>query len=87
MDIAFVGAGQADAWFHAGIHCWDIAAGAVIVSEAGGVVMSPDGSEFDLMSRTCLAGWTNNSLLGGNNPYESNIRTSSQSTLVIGDKY
>ena len=56
MDIAFVGAGQADAWFHAGIHCWDIAAGAVIVSEAGGVVMSPDGSEFDLMSRTCLAG-------------------------------
>jgi len=55
LDIAFVGAGQADAWFHAGIHCWDIAAGAVIVSEAGGVVMSPDGSEFDLMSRTCLA--------------------------------
>ena len=50
-----MGAGSADVFFHGGIHCWDIAAGAVIVTEAGGVVMSPDGSEFDLMSRNFLA--------------------------------
>ena len=34
-----------------GIHCWDMAAGALIVSEAGGVVLDPSGGEFDLMSR------------------------------------
>ena len=33
-----------------GIHCWDMAAGALIVSEAGGVVLDPSGGEFDLMS-------------------------------------
>jgi len=58
LDMAFVGGGQADAYFHAGIHCWDIAAGAVIISEAGGYVMSPDGSDFDLMSRTVLVAST-----------------------------
>ena len=54
LDIAWVGAGSADGFFHSGLHCWDMAAGAVIVTEAGGVVMSPDGSEFDLMSRKCV---------------------------------
>ena len=37
-----------------GIHCWDMAAGALIVSEAGGVVLDPAGGEFDLMSRDIL---------------------------------
>ena len=37
-----------------GIHCWDMAAGALIVSEAGGVVMDPSGAEFDLMARDIL---------------------------------
>ena len=43
--------GQADAYFHVGIHCWDIAAGALIVREAGGYVCDPAGGEFDFMSR------------------------------------
>merc|ERR1719410_3202473 len=51
LDIAWVGAGSADAYFHMGIHCWDMAAGALIVSEAGGVVLDPSGGEFDLMAR------------------------------------
>ena len=33
-----------------GIHCWDMAAGALIVSEAGGVVLDPSSGQFDLMS-------------------------------------
>ena len=41
-------------FFHFGIHCWDMAAGALIVSEAGGVVLDPSGGEFDLMSRDIL---------------------------------
>ena len=54
LDIAWVGAGSADSFFHFGIHCWDMAAGALIVSEAGGVVLDPSGGEFDLMSRDIL---------------------------------
>ena len=72
LDIAWVGAGSADCYFHfgkicyifenshttrdlpPGIHCWDMAAGALIVSEAGGVVMDPTGAEFDLMARDIL---------------------------------
>lgn len=54
MDMAFVGAGSADAYFHCGIHCWDMAAGAVIITEAGGVVLDPSGGEFDYMSRDVL---------------------------------
>jgi len=50
LDIAWVGAGAADCFFHFGIHCWDMAAGALIVSEAGGVVLDPSGGDFDLMS-------------------------------------
>jgi len=30
---------------------WDVAAGAVILQEAGGHVFDPSGGEFDLMSR------------------------------------
>ncbi len=55
LDISWVGAGSADCFFHAGIHCWDMAAGAVIVREAGGAVLSPDGGEFDLMGRGIVA--------------------------------
>jgi len=50
LDITWVGAGSADCFFHFGIHCWDMAAGALIVSEAGGVVLDPSGGDFDLMS-------------------------------------
>ena len=39
-----VAAGNCDAYFEAGIHCWDIAAGALIVKEAGGVVLDLLGS-------------------------------------------
>ena len=27
LDIAWIGAGSSDAFFHFGIHCWDMAAG------------------------------------------------------------
>ena len=50
-DIAWVGSGSADAFLHMGIHIWDMAAGALIVTEAGGAVLHTDGSEFNLMSR------------------------------------
>jgi myo-inositol-1(or 4)-monophosphatase len=56
--LAFIAAGQSDIYQHSGIHCWDIAAGAVIVHEAGGVVLDPSGKDFDFMSRGILVAST-----------------------------
>ncbi|XP_036374929.1 inositol monophosphatase 1-like [Megalops cyprinoides] len=55
VNMGLVASGAVEAYFEIGIHCWDIAAGAVIVTEAGGVVMDVDGGPFDLMSRRVLA--------------------------------
>ena len=38
-NMCMVAAGNTDAYFEAGMHCWDIAAGELIVTEAGGVVL------------------------------------------------
>ncbi len=52
-------AGNCDLYFQNGLHCWDIAAGALLVHEAGGYVADPDGSgDFDFMSRRVLAAST-----------------------------
>ena len=37
--MCMVAAGHVDAYFESGMHCWDIAAGELIVTEAGGVVL------------------------------------------------
>ncbi|KAM3849894.1 inositol monophosphatase 1-like [Diretmus argenteus] len=55
VDMCLVATGGADAYYHIGMHCWDIAASAIIVQEAGGVVMDTNGSEFDMMSRRVIA--------------------------------
>jgi myo-inositol-1(or 4)-monophosphatase len=41
-NLCYVAAGRYDFWFEACIKCWDFAAGALIVSEAGGVVSGFD---------------------------------------------
>ena len=42
-NMCLVATGAVEAFFEIGIHCWDIAAGAVIVQEAGGVLMDVNG--------------------------------------------
>ncbi|CAI9719927.1 inositol monophosphatase 1-like [Octopus vulgaris] len=54
LNMCNVAQGEEDGYAEHGIHCWDIAAGAVIVEEAGGVVIDPSGDKFDLMSRKVL---------------------------------
>lgn len=44
VDMCQVAVGGADAYYHIGMHCWDIAASAIIVQEAGGVVTDTDGA-------------------------------------------
>jgi len=58
MGLAMVASGVADAYYNFGLHVWDMAAGAIIVTEAGGVAMDPAGVELDIMSRRCLAAST-----------------------------
>ncbi|XP_019730563.1 inositol monophosphatase 1-like isoform X2 [Hippocampus comes] len=55
VDMCQVATGAADVYYHVGMHCWDIAASAIIVQEAGGVVMDTEGSRFDMMSRRVIA--------------------------------
>ncbi|XP_077592279.1 inositol monophosphatase 1-like [Stigmatopora nigra] len=55
VNMCMVASGSADAYYHMGIHCWDMAAGAVLVTEAGGVVLDVSGGPFDLMSRRLIA--------------------------------
>ena len=43
MSMCLIAAGAADGFYEYGIHCWDIAAGMLLVEEAGGVVMDPQG--------------------------------------------
>jgi myo-inositol-1(or 4)-monophosphatase len=41
FDMCTVADGTSDAYYEWGIHCWDIAAGIIIVQEAGGHVITP----------------------------------------------
>ncbi|XP_030624943.1 inositol monophosphatase 1-like [Chanos chanos] len=54
-NMCLVASGAVEAFFEIGIHCWDVAAGAVIVQEAGGVLLDVDGGPFDLMSRRMVS--------------------------------
>ena len=44
LDIAYVAAGWLDGYWEIGIHPWDIAAGTLLVEEAGGLVTDLQGS-------------------------------------------
>ncbi|XP_018578365.1 inositol monophosphatase 1 [Anoplophora glabripennis] len=54
LDMAMVACGAADVYFEYGIHIWDIAAGELLVTEAGGFIMDPAGGEIDRLSRRVL---------------------------------
>ncbi|KAH8378709.1 hypothetical protein KR009_000877 [Drosophila setifemur] len=58
MCLAMVASGAADGFYNFGLHVWDMAAGVIIITEAGGIVMDPAGGELDIMSRRCLAAST-----------------------------
>jgi myo-inositol-1(or 4)-monophosphatase len=46
LDLAYVASGRLDGFFHNKINLWDIAAGALLVQEAGGIVNNID--KFDI---------------------------------------
>jgi myo-inositol-1(or 4)-monophosphatase len=56
LDLADVAAGRLDAFWELWLSPWDIAAGVVLIREAGGVVTRPDGSADVLGSGAIVAG-------------------------------
>ena len=55
LDLAWVAAGRLDAFYEIGLQAWDVAAGALLVREAGGVVMDFDGKDSVEESGTIIA--------------------------------
>lgn len=56
LDMAWVAAGRFDAFWERGLSPWDLAAGLVLVREAGGFVTDLDGGDDVLTKGSVLAG-------------------------------
>ena len=55
LDLCFVARGVFEAFWEYDLHAWDVAAGALIVREAGGAVSACDGGPFELTAGSILA--------------------------------
>ncbi|HCN35945.1 MAG: inositol monophosphatase family protein [Acinetobacter johnsonii] len=55
LDLAYVAAGRFDAYFELGLKPWDIAAGELIVKEAGGTVVDARGGSESMENGQVLA--------------------------------
>lgn len=55
LDLAYVAAGRLDGFWELKLKPWDVAAGVLIIREAGGVVTTFDGSSYDIFNNRILA--------------------------------
>ena len=56
LDLAYVAAGYTDGFFETGLQPWDVAAGSLLVTEAGGLVGNLSGDSDFLEQSECMAG-------------------------------
>jgi myo-inositol-1(or 4)-monophosphatase len=56
LDLAYIAAGRFDAYWERGLSTWDIAAGAVLVREAGGYVTDVNGHDGFMATGDVIAG-------------------------------
>ena len=56
LDLAWVAAGRYDVFWDRGLSIWDIAAGVLLVREAGGFAKGIDGSDQDLWNGNIISG-------------------------------
>jgi len=56
LDLAYVAAGWVDGFFEINLSTWDIAAGGLLVQEAGGIVGDFEGNESWLKTGNIVAG-------------------------------
>jgi myo-inositol-1(or 4)-monophosphatase len=59
LDMAYVAAGRCDGFWQRNLNYWDIAAGIILVKEAGGFVTDFKGSNKYLENKTILASNSN----------------------------
>ena len=59
LDLAFVAAGRVDGFWEFGLSSWDIAAGIILVKEAGGLAIGIDNKEDPLLTGNIVAGNVN----------------------------
>jgi myo-inositol-1(or 4)-monophosphatase len=55
LDLCYVAAGRLDAFWEQHLHAWDVAAGALMLEEAGGAITGIDGSPFDVEAGHLIA--------------------------------
>jgi myo-inositol-1(or 4)-monophosphatase len=55
LDLCYIACGRFDGFWELSLNPWDVAAGTLIVKEAGGSVSRFDGSEYSVYDRECLA--------------------------------
>jgi myo-inositol-1(or 4)-monophosphatase len=55
LDLACLAAGRLDGFWEIHLQPWDVAAGMLLVAEAGGRVSGPDGKEYPLGGKTIVA--------------------------------
>jgi len=55
LGLAYVACSRLDLYFHFSLYPWDLAAGTLLVREAGGVVTEFEGLPISLSSRTVIA--------------------------------
>ena len=55
LDLAYVACGRFDGFWEDGLNPWDVAAGVLLIEEAGGKVTNFDGAPLDIYSPKVLA--------------------------------
>eukprot|EP00644_Phytophthora_capsici_P012861 jgi/Phyca11/503891/fgenesh2_kg.PHYCAscaffold_5_\ len=55
IELAWTAAGRQSAFYELDLNSWDVAAGALLVKEAGGHVSNSDGTPFSLSTRNIVA--------------------------------
>lgn len=59
LDLAYVASGRLDGFWETGLNSWDVAAGVVLVREAGGFVTDLQGNDYRVDSASLVAANTN----------------------------
>ncbi len=55
LDLSYVACGRFDGYWEMKLRPWDVAAAALIVKEAGGIITAFGGGEFSIYGHECLA--------------------------------
>ena len=55
LDLVYTACGRYDGFFEVGLHAWDLAGGALIVMEAGGIVTDVHGGPDFLRNGSVVA--------------------------------